>query len=164
MATVKSNLVLNDRVIAGMTMIPVKGIVAGYVQSFARETKQESIVITNATTGKTTRGFPRTGRMARAWTVTPAAYAPTYTVFRVTNKRPYAVYVLKGTKAHGSKGGRMPVGKTQVAGLRMGRMGKARFAAARATGKMPLRLRVRGQKANNIPMKAVAAVMVRRGL
>lgn len=160
-----TRLVLNDRVIAGMTMIPVKGIVAGYVQSFARETKTQAVALTHETTGHSVRGFPRSGRMAKAWTVTPAAYAPTFTVFRVTNKRPYAVYVFKGTQnviVRGKK--RMPVGKTQLVGIRRGKMPEQQFFAARTTGKMPLRQKVRGQKANNIPSIAVRTVMLKRGL
>jgi hypothetical protein len=87
------------------------------------------------------------------------------TVFSVRNTRPYAAYVFRGTgpiTVAGKK--RMPVGKTQVVGIRKGKMGDQLFFAARTTGKMPLRRKVRGQKANNIPMLAVRTVMLKRGL
>lgn len=162
---VSVNLVLNDRVIAGMTAIPVKGIVAGYVQKFAREVKDEAIVVTVETTGHNPRGFSRSGSMARAWTVRPIAYGPETTVFSVRNTRPYAAFVFRGTGPIIVKGKKlMPVGKTQVVGIRKGKISDQLFFAARTTGKMPMRRKVRGQTANNIPMKAVKAVMLRRGL
>ena len=142
---------LNNGIIDSFTASPV-GMVTRFTGRVTRETMVEAAALTAAGTQQY-----GTGRMAKAYSTRIHKMGVRSCTFRMSNSRPYAAYVFRGTKpgpifARGKRS--MPVGKSQL-GLppRVKAPNAARFTYKRM---------VAGQKAKNYPMRAVTVVFARR--
>lgn len=124
----------------------------------SREIKAEAAAMAAANSAKSR--YPRTFKLSRSFGARPSLRTPRTTKYRISNKASYARYVFAGTKPiiTPKKGPYLIVGRSAT-GLRRIPKGFPRKAYG-----IKFREQVRGQTANNIPMKATAAVFARRGL
>lgn len=133
-------VVIREDKVSAMTM-STRGMVRRWLRGFAREVMALSVLRTPV----------RTGKMKVAWREGIDSYSPLHAKHLVRNKAKHAAYVFRGTRGpiRPKKGRFLAVGASQY---------------GKGSPLVVFRREVRGQAANNIPMKALREVMVRRGM